>query len=101
MRELRETQPSVGLGDGFVHVDNEQECFQVDVKISCLSTLLSLSFSAYFIPQDWRPSPFLTLLTRNLILSNRVLSPDSTTIEACDVFHGGYFISTYVCSAWL
>lgn len=39
----------------FMHGDNEQECFQADVKISSLSTLLSFFLSAYFTPKAGAP----------------------------------------------
>lgn len=60
--------------------------------------LVSFFFSAYFIPKDWQPSLCLTLLTRNLITSHAVITPDSTAVKARGMFHGQY-CDAYVSAA--
>lgn len=80
-----------------MHGDDESEHFQVDVKISCFSTL-TVFFYAYFIPKGWQPSLLLILLTRNLIPSNAVIPPQCKLV-AYSI--GGILRSAYVCSVWL
>lgn len=63
--------------------------------------LVSFFFSAYFIPKDWRPSLCLTLLTRNLITSHVVITPDSTAVKAPWHVPWAVLWCTRVCSTWL
>lgn len=80
-----ETKLLLSLRLIFVHGDNE-ECFQVDVKISYFTLTIFLLF-CLFNSQTLATLSFLILLTRNLITSSAVVT-DPTTLKARGVSVG-------------